>query len=138
MANLIAFFEFIAYNPELQKDFEDQLEELLMAWDKNDKSKTPAFARLINAATYWDYKKDRGNFRLSLLYAMQETIKLKLPSFAKHDFDTHRGQFGWTITEKMVGEDMERAIIWAGFFANNILKSETQKEWEDYSRPLLF
>ena len=138
MANLIAFFEFMSNSPELQEDFEDELEELLMAWNKNDKSKTPAFARLVNGATSWDYKKDRFNFRLSLLYAMQEAIRLKLPSFAKHDFHKHAGQFGWSISEKMVGEDMERAIGWAGFFARNTLNPETQKEWEDYDRPLLF
>lgn len=138
MANVITFFEFIRNNPELQEDFEDELEELLMSWNKNDKSKTPAFARLVNGATSWDYKKDRFNFRLSLLYAMQEAIRLKLPSFAKHDFHKHAGKFGWTISEKMVGEDMERAISWAGFFAGTALNPETQKEWDDYDRPLLF
>ena len=47
MANLIAFFESISNSPELQEDFEDELEELLMGWNKNDKSKTTAFARFV-------------------------------------------------------------------------------------------
>ena len=51
MANLITFFEFIKNNPELQEDFEDEIQELLLGWNKNDKSETPAsaFARLVNA-----------------------------------------------------------------------------------------
>ena len=138
MANLITFFEFIRDSPELQEDFKDELEELLTGWNRDDKSKTPAFARLVNGATSWDYKNDRFNFRLSLLYWMQEAIRLKLPSFAKHDFQKHAGQFGWSISEKMVGEDMERAISWAGFFAGTALNPETEKEWGDYDRPLLF
>ena len=132
MANLITFFEFIRDSPELQEDFKDELEELLTGWNRDDKSKTPAFARLVNGATSWDYKNDRFNFRLSLLYWMQEAIRLKLPSFAKHDFQKHAGQFGWSISEKMVGEDMERAISWAGFFAGTALNPETEKEWGDY------
>ena len=54
---------------------------------------------------------------------------VKIPAFAKHDFDKHAGNFG--ISEKMVKPDMERAFAWAGFYARNTLNSENQKEWED-------
>ena len=138
MADLIVFFEFIRDHPELQEGFEDEIEELLMGRNKNDKSKTPAFARLVNGAIFWEYNKDPFNFRLSLLYAMQNTITLKIPSFARKDFHKHAGQFGWTISENMVRQDMDRAFAWAGFYARNTLKSETQKEWEDAHRPVLF
>ena len=60
MANLIYFFEFVSlHHPELQEDYKDELEELLTGRNKNDKSKTPAFSRLVNGAISWDYKKDR-------------------------------------------------------------------------------
>jgi hypothetical protein len=136
MANLIVFFEFIRDNPILQGQFEDEIEELLMGWNKNDKLETPAFARLVNAATFWDYNKDPYNFRLSLLFTMQNAITLKIPIFAKKDFDNDAGPFG--ISESIVKQDMNRAAAWAGLYARNTLKSENQKEWEDYSRPVLF
>ena len=140
MANLITYFESIGNNPELQEDSEDELKELLLGWNKNDKSETPvsAFARLANATISWEYKKDPFNFRLSLIYAMQEAIRSKLPSFAKKDFHKNYGQFRWTVSEKMIGEDMERAISWAGFYARNTLDSKTQKKLENASRPVLF
>jgi hypothetical protein len=136
MANLIAFFESIRKSPELQVDFEDEIEELLMGWNKNDKHKTDAFSRLVNGATGWDYDKDPFNFRLSLLFQMQKAITTKIPIYAKHDFDKEAGPFG--ISENIVKPDMERAFAWAGFYARNTLNSETQKEWENVSRPVLF
>ena len=63
LANLITFFEFTTLDhPELQEDYEDELEELLMGWNKNDKrfqetNRAPAFARFVWSATHWDYEK---------------------------------------------------------------------------------
>jgi hypothetical protein len=137
MANLITFFEFITlHNPELWEEFEDEIEELLMGWNKNDKRKAPAFSRLVNGATRWEYDKDRFNFRLSLLFQMQKRITLTVPVFAKKDFDKDAGPFG--ISESIVRQDMERAFTWVGLYARNTLKSENQKEWEYAHRPVLF
>jgi hypothetical protein len=130
MANLIVFFEFInLHHPELQEEFEDEIEELLMGRNKNDKRNVDAFSRLVYGATRWDYDKDPFNFRLSLLFQMQKRITLRIPIFAKKDFDN---------AESIVRQDMERAFTWAGLYARNTLKSETQKEWEDCHRPVLF
>ena len=121
MADLIFFFEFISlHHPELQEEFEDELEELLMGWNKNDKSEAPAFSRLVNGATRWDYDKDPFNFRLSLLFQMQKRITLKIPAFAKHDFDKEAGPFG--ISENIVKPDMERAFAWARFYASKYIE----------------
>ena len=142
MADLIVFFEFVTlHHPELQEEFETELEELLMGWNKNDKrfqytNRAPAFARFVWSATHWDYDKDRSNFRLSLLFQMQKRITLRISDFAKEDFDKGAGEFG--ISENIVKPDMERAFAWAGLYARNTLKSETQKEWEDARRPVLF
>jgi hypothetical protein len=138
MANLIVFFEFIKNHPELLTDFEDQIEELLMGWNKNDKGKTSAFARLVDSAIFWEYDRDRFNFRLSLFYMMQRAITFKIPSFAKTDFRKDAGPFGWTISENMVRQDMDRAFAWTGLYARNTLKPEIQKDWDDFRRPVLF
>ena len=107
MADLIFFFEFISlHHPELQEEFEEELEELLMG-RKNDKSEATAFARFVWGATHWDYKKDRFNFRLSLFFQMQKRISMKMPAFAKQDFDQETGSFG--ISENIVKPDMEIA-----------------------------
>jgi hypothetical protein len=137
MANLIVFFEFInLHHPELQKEFEDEIEELLMGRNKNDKREADAFSRLVYGATRWDYDNDPYNFRLSLLFQMQKRITLKIPVFAKKDFDEDAGPFG--ISESIVRQDMERAFAWAGLYARNTLRSETQKEWQYCRRPVLF
>jgi competence protein ComGF len=137
MANLITFFEFITlHHQELREEFEDEIEELLMGRNKNDKREADAFSRLVYGATRWDYDNDPYNFRLSLLFQMQKRITLKIPVFAKKDFDEGAGPFG--ISESIVRQDMERAFTWVGLYARNTLKSENQKEWEYAHRPVLF
>ena len=107
-----------------------------MGWNKNDKWEAPAFSRLVYGATRWDYDKDRFNFRLSLLFQMQKRITLRIPAFAKDDFDKEAGPFG--ISESIVKTDMERAFVWARFYASKTLNSEKQKEWQYAHRPVLF
>ena len=53
MANLIAFFEYMKNNPELQKDFEEDIQELLFGVGPDS---TPAFARLFSNAMQWNDK----------------------------------------------------------------------------------
>ena len=136
MANLIFFFEFInLHHPELQEEFEHELEELLMG--RNDKStEATAFARFVWGATHWDYDKDRFNFRLSLLFQMQKRIMLRIPAFAKIDFDEEAGPFG--ISESIVKPDMEKAFAWVRLYAAKTVNSEKQKEWQYAHRPMLF
>jgi hypothetical protein len=121
---------------ELQEEFEDEIEELLMGWRKNNEIETPAFARFVRNAVRWDYERDPYNFRLSLLYEMQRVVATLIPIFAKMDFDKDAGPFG--ISETIVKPDMNRAFVWAGLYAKNTLKSENQMKWEDLDRPVLF
>lgn len=134
MANVLAFFEYMKNNPELQKDFEEDIQELLMGWSKNDKWGFPAFFRLILGVFSWEYDQDPFNFRLNLLYLMQKMIVMAITEFTKKDFDKGSPIAG--ITATIVKPDMERAWAWTELYAR--LNRQTQKKWEDYGRPLLF
>src|SRR5215217_7927190 len=97
MANLTFFFEYIAENSEFQEVFEDNLKELLFGSKKSDNTRSvnkslfvnksqPIFARLIEAALAWNERKDPNNFRLALIYILQNIIFQKINNFALTEF----------------------------------------------------
>jgi hypothetical protein len=139
MANLTFFFESIAESPELQEVFEDDIKELLF-WRKKkidkvqSENKKPlaidqtqaVFTRLIDAMLIWNERKDPNNFRLGLIYILQNIIFQKINNLALTEF-------GDTIANNIVQADMGRVWAWTKLYAGRV-----EKDDEESNRPVLF
>jgi mannose/cellobiose epimerase-like protein (N-acyl-D-glucosamine 2-epimerase family) len=139
MANLTFFFESIAESPELQEVFEDDIKELLF-WRKKkidkvqSENKKPltidqtqaVFTRLLDAMLIWNERKDPNNFRLALIYILQNIIFQKINNLALTEF-------GDTIANNIVQADMGRAWAWTKLYARRV-----EKDDEESNRPVLF
>ena len=132
MASLVYFFEFCNTHPKFSKQFEEDIEELLLGWNKSDEEKVPVFYRFIRAIVYWNFKKDPSNFRLLPLFLMQELIATKVIGFASLDFNEE-------VIESIIRPDFNRASAWLKLYARKaLILPDDEENKVDYDRPVLF
>ena len=75
-ASLITFFDFIKDGPELQDDFEEDIQELLMSWRKNkQKSKVKAKLCYTPYADLIDFLEERLNLLKKQKTGKKSTIE---------------------------------------------------------------
>lgn len=123
MANLTIFLEYIESNEELQKVFDDDLEQLFFGVpESGPKTKHPVFGRFVHAATNCNFKKKENidNFRLALMNIMQTLIFNYMISIASYKMND-------TISNTIVGPDFGRACAWTYSFAANVNLKDSVK-----------
>jgi hypothetical protein len=84
------------------------------------------FTRLIDAMLIWNERKDPNNFRLGLIYILQNIIFQKINNLALTEF-------GDTIANNIVQADMGRVWAWTKLYAGRV-----EKDDEESNRPVLF
>ena len=131
MANLVTFFEYVSKNPELQQVFDDDIYELLLGGKENGSHDVVIYRRFLESTIKWDWKSDPSNFRLTLLYTLQNVIFQNFP-FIMNDVlmgETYSSELG-----NAVRQDLSRAYLWTKMLAS---KTRYEKS-DDFHRPVLF
>jgi hypothetical protein len=113
LANLTFFLEETAKNQVLQEIFEDDLKELFGIKD-TDRSNN-VLGRLVDALLSWDERKDPNNFRLGLIFILQNIIFLKINNIASIEF-------GDIMANNIVQPDMGRAWAWTNLYSKRVKK----------------
>jgi hypothetical protein len=138
MANLVVFFEYLAKSKDLQKLFEDDIKELFGIIDegKNDKNEYDfnpyILDRLVGSLLSWDFKKDPNNFRLSLMYGLQQIISTKIT-------DLSSNSMGSEIVSSVVSPDMSRAKAWTELYSQRYVSTQWKVDQHEMpSRPIRF
>jgi hypothetical protein len=131
MASLVYFFEFCNKNPEFGKEFEEDIENLFLAWNESGDNKLSVFDRFIAATLHWNFKEDRDNFRLLFLFRMQELVAAKVKGFAALDFNSE-------VIKTVIRPDFNRASAWLKLYARKGLILPDNKEDNNYDRPVGF
>jgi hypothetical protein len=118
MANLTYFVGTVGAHKELQRVFEDDLKDLFGIRRKNPQKNAYAFMLriLINSILEWDMKSEksdvgRKNFRVKLLYLLQEIIFYKSLHYVSSCVFNDNLSTNIEFT-KIFGEDIGRALSW--------------------------
>jgi hypothetical protein len=131
MANLVTFFEYISKNQELQKVFDDDIYELLLGGNVNSSDNLVVYRRLVESTIRWDWKNNPHNFRLTLLYTLQNIIFQNFPFIINSVMmeETYSSEMG-----NVVRQDLSRAYLWAKILASKVEYQEAYK----FRRPVSF
>ncbi len=133
MANVLAFFEYVSKNPDLQELFDDDIKELLLG---HKDSGPIIFRRLLEAILTWHtpdarkstYKSSRDlNFRAELFHTMLLVAFHRVPSVLKSELPLQ-------VVNTILINDLARAWAWT-----EILKKRTPNyDDEEASRKVQF
>jgi hypothetical protein len=132
MASLVYFFEFLNSHPKFAEQFEEDVKELLLGSNESGERHDPVFLRLVRETVTWNYKKDPDNFRLMLLFFMQEVIAARIAGFATQDFNEE-------VIDSVIRPDFNRSSAWVKLYARRgFILGEDEEDKKDYDRPVLF
>lgn len=121
MANLSFFLDSISRHPQLQSVFDDDLKDLfgIRRNNSNAQNRGFMFGKLMGGIlTYEPYAidnkvKDKKNFRIVLLHALQDGIFQFMAQLIHEEFNTPG-------TIKIVLDDLSRAVAWVNFYASKV------------------
>jgi len=111
MANLVVFFEYVSNHGNLQKVFDDDIQELILG--KKD-SGSIKFRRLLDGILRWipesNHKDNHSssyelNFRAELYYIILFITFSRIPTILKT-------QIPLKVLNKLASEDLGRALAW--------------------------
>ena len=121
MANLTFFLDSVSRHPQLQSVFDDDLKDLfgIRRNNSNAQNRGFMFGKLMGGIlTYEPYAvdnkvKDKNNFRIVLLHALQYGIFQFMTQLIHEEFNTPG-------TIKIVLDDLSRAVAWINFYASKV------------------
>jgi hypothetical protein len=135
MANLVAFFKYMAENPKVRDVFEEDLKELLGFIGKNTKYEDNIITKLLQSILKWDINREPNNFRLELISSIQNVLRDKILYLTLMDEN-----LGDSVTNTIVNPDVGRALIWCRMFSARYRNSEKKREDQarEPNRPMNF